>query len=148
MSPPRIVPAFDEVEDGQARVGLRAEAFAIEQLTLERREEALAERVVVGVAHRAHRGPDAGLATAEPEGDRRVLAALVRVMDDVRGPALLDGHVQRRQDELGSEMGLHRPTDYAPTPRVDNNGEVQKPRPGRNIRDVRHPQPIGAGFLY
>jgi hypothetical protein len=50
MSTPRIVPAFDEVEDGEARVGLRAEAVAIEQLALERREEALAERVVVGIA--------------------------------------------------------------------------------------------------
>src|SRR6266404_8295071 len=51
MSTPWVVPAFDEVEDGEARVGLRAEAFAIEQLALERREEALAPGVVVGIAH-------------------------------------------------------------------------------------------------
>src|SRR5207302_1943673 len=84
----RIVPAFDEVEDGEARVGLRAEAVAIEQLALERREEALAHGVVVGIAHTAHRRPDAGLATAPTEGERRVLAALMRVMNHLgRAPS-------------------------------------------------------------
>jgi len=76
MATPGIVPAFDEVEDGEARVGLGAEAFAIEQLALERREEALTHGVVVGVAHTAHRRADAGLATAPAEGERRVLAAV------------------------------------------------------------------------
>lgn len=76
MATPRIVPAFDEVENGKARVGLGAEAFAIEQLGLERREEALTHGVVVGVAHTAaYRWTDAGLATATAEGERRVLAA-------------------------------------------------------------------------
>src|SRR6266478_6348461 len=84
MSTPRIVPAFDEVEDGEARVGLRAEAVAIEQLALERREEALAHGVVVGIAHTAHRRPDAGLATAPTEGERGVLAALIRVIESPR----------------------------------------------------------------
>src|SRR2546425_6867315 len=78
MSAPRIVPAFDEVEHGKASVGLRAEAFAIEQLALERREEALAHGVVVGIAHTAHRRPEAGLATAPAVGERRELAALIR----------------------------------------------------------------------
>src|SRR5256885_10772624 len=103
MSTPRVVPAFDEVEDGAARVGLGAEAFAIEQLALERREEALAHGVVVGIAHTAHRRPDAGLATAPAEGERRVLAALIRVMNHLGRSALRDGHVERGQDELGAE---------------------------------------------
>ena len=97
-----VLCSFLEVEDGAARLGRCREPLPIEQLALKRREEALAERVVVGIAHRAHRGPDAGLATAEPEGDRRVLATLVRVMDDVGGLTLLDGHVQGGQDELGA----------------------------------------------
>jgi len=50
MSASGIVPAFDEVEYGEARVGLGPEAFTIEQLALEGREEALAHRVVVRVA--------------------------------------------------------------------------------------------------
>src|SRR2546425_1279310 len=109
MSTPWVVPAFDEVEDGEARVGLRAEAFAIEQLALERRDEALAQGVVVGIAHTAHRRPDAGLATAPAVGERGVLAALIRVMNHLGRSALRDGHVERGQDELGAEMGCHRP---------------------------------------
>jgi len=66
-------------------------------------------------------------------------------MNDVGGPALLDGHVQGRQDELGPEMGFHRPTDHAPAPGVEDDGEIQKPGPRRNVGDVGHPQLIGAG---
>ena len=62
MAATGVVPAFDEVEHGQASIGLGAEAFAIQQLALERREEALAERVVVGITHTAHRRSDPGLA--------------------------------------------------------------------------------------
>src|SRR5438094_851281 len=145
MSTPRVVPAFDEVEDGAARVGLGAEAFAIEQLALERREEALAHGVVVGIAHTAHRRPDAGLATAPAEGERRVLAALIRVMNHLGRSALRDGHVERGQDELGAEVGFHRPADDPATPRVEHDGEIQEAGPRRDVRDVRDPQPIGAG---
>src|SRR5437879_9628917 len=73
MTASGIVPAFDEVEDREARVGLRAEVLPIEQLALEGREEALAQRVVVRVADRTHGRPDAGLATPLAEGHRGVL---------------------------------------------------------------------------
>ena len=73
VPPARVVEALDEVEDGHLRLGLRLEAFEVEKLALERREEALAERVVVRVADRAHRGSDADLPAAQPERDRRVL---------------------------------------------------------------------------
>src|SRR2546425_253628 len=145
MSTPWVVPAFDEVEDGEARVGLRAEAFAIEQLALERREEALAHGVVVGIAYTAHRRPDASLATAAAEGERRVLAALIRVMNHRGRAALRDGHVERGQDELGAKMGFHRPADDAATPRVEHDGEIQEAGPRRDVRDVRHPQPVRTG---
>src|SRR5438132_5178529 len=144
MSTPRVVPAFDEVEDGAARVGLGAEAFAIEQLALERREEALAHGVVVGIAHTAHRRPDAGLASAPAEGERRVLVALIRVMNHLGRSALRDGHVERGQDELGAEVGFHCPADDPATPRVEHDGEIQEAGPRRDVRDVRDPQPIGA----
>jgi len=52
------------VKDGQARFDLRAEAMPIEELALERREEALTQRVVVRVADAAHGGPDSGLGAA------------------------------------------------------------------------------------
>ena len=54
MPPSRIVEALDEVEDRDPRLALAAEADAIEQLALERGEEALTHCIVVAVAHRAH----------------------------------------------------------------------------------------------
>src|SRR2546422_9403998 len=105
MAAARVVPALDEVEDAEAGRGRRWEALPIEQLALEGCEEALAEGVVVGVTHAAHRGPDPGLATPEPEGDRGVLAALVGVMDDVGGTGVRPRPGQRPPGELGPRMG-------------------------------------------
>lgn len=47
-----IVPALDEPEDGHAGLRLGSELSPVEQLAFERGEEALAHRVVVGVADR------------------------------------------------------------------------------------------------
>jgi len=77
MTAARIVPAFDEVEHGEAGVDLRPETLPIQQLALERGEEALAQGIVVGVADAAHRRPHAGITTPVAEGERRVLAAVV-----------------------------------------------------------------------
>src|SRR6266508_450631 len=97
-----VVPAFDEVEESEARVGLGAEAFAIEQLALERREEALTHSVVVSVAHTAHRRADAGVTTVPAEGERRVLTPLIGVMNHIGRPPLHERHVEGGPDELGA----------------------------------------------
>jgi hypothetical protein len=73
MATPRVVEALEEVEDRRAGFGLGAEAPAVEELAFEGAKEALAHRVVVGVADGAHRRPDAGVLAAEAKGDRRVL---------------------------------------------------------------------------
>jgi hypothetical protein len=54
MPAARIVLALDEVKDGPARLHLGAEPLAIQQLALERREEALAQGVAISVADAAH----------------------------------------------------------------------------------------------
>ena len=142
----RVVPALDEVEDRDAGLGLRAEAVAIEQLAFERGEEALAHRVVVSVADRAHRRPDAGLAAALAEGDRRVLAALVGVMDDARaGRRCASAMSSACEDELGAQVRRHRPADDAPAPHIEHDRQVEEARPGRDVGDVGDPEPIRAG---
>src|SRR5262245_27512352 len=104
MATPKVVPAFHEAEDDKASFDLRAEAVPIEELALERREEALAQSVVVRVTDAAHRWSNARLRTALAEGDRRVLAALVGVTNHVRRPALPHGHVQRGEHQLRPEI--------------------------------------------
>src|SRR5262245_48477899 len=59
VPPPWIVKALDEVEDREPRLSRRAQGDAIEQLTFQRGKEALAQRVVIAIADRAHRGADA-----------------------------------------------------------------------------------------
>src|SRR5690349_13766878 len=140
MTPARIVEALDEVKDRHPSLRLRPEAPAVDELALERGEERLAQRIVVGVAHRAHRRLDTDLTAAEAKRDGRVLASLVRVVDDVRRSTLLDGHVQRVEHELGAEMGRHRPADDATTPNVEHDGEVEEPSPGGDVRDIGDPE--------
>jgi len=91
MKAVRVVPALDEGEDGEAGLAMGRESSSIEELAFEGCEEALAEGVVVAVAHRSHRGSDAGFCAPVPEGDGCVLAALVRMMDDVARFPLLEG---------------------------------------------------------
>ena len=50
----RVVPPFDEPEDGHPGLDPRREVFAIKQLAFERGEETLTHRVIVTVAHRTH----------------------------------------------------------------------------------------------
>src|SRR5918994_5529617 len=96
VTPDGVVPAFDELEDRHARLGLGWETLARKQLALKRREEALAHRVVVGVAHGSHRRPHLGFLAAKAEGNRGVLRAVVGVMHDAFRPPLPERHVKRR----------------------------------------------------
>ena len=111
MAPFRIVPALDELEDGHAGLRLGLELPPIEQLALQGGEEALAHRIVVGIANRPHRRPDAGFLAAQAEGDRGVLRSLVRVMDHVDRTPLRQRHVEGIEHELGFQIVAHRPAD-------------------------------------
>ena len=82
MPPTRIVKAFDELEDRVARLGLRFEPAASQQLAFQRGKETLGHRIVVGIAYTAHRRPHTRFAAAVAELDGRVLRALIRVMND------------------------------------------------------------------
>src|SRR5690606_191746 len=90
----RVVPALDPFEDGHAGFRLALEPPTIQQLALQRREEALSHRIVVGVADRAHRRHDAGFLAALAEGVTGVLRPAVRMMNDAAGPALTHRHLQ------------------------------------------------------
>jgi len=136
----RIVPPFHELEDRHSRLGLRFEPLAVEQLTFQGREEALAQGVVVAVAGRPHRGADAGLLASFSEGDRGVLTSLVGMMDDRRGTAAPQRHVQGIEHQLGAQMCLHRPSHDPPGEGVQNHRQVQEPGPRRDVGDVGHPE--------
>ena len=99
MTTARVVEAFNEVEDRSPRVLVSAKCRAVNQLTFERCEEALAHRIVEAVADRSHRRTDASFATSLAELDRGVLTALIGVMNDGRRRTLRDRHVQRCRNQ-------------------------------------------------
>ena len=68
VAPAGVVPPFSELEPGRLRLGVRRQRLAVEQLALQRREEALGHRVVEAIAtepidaatpHSRHRAPKA-----------------------------------------------------------------------------------------
>ena len=98
------------------------------QLAFERRIEALAHRVVVTIADRAHRWDDPGFLTALPECNRGVLGALIRVVDDANRVPLMNGHVKRIEHELRLEMCFHRPTNNPTAEDVEYDSDEKKAR--------------------
>lgn len=143
----RIVPAFDELKDSQACFGLCVEGMAIEQLTFESSKEALAEGIVITIADGAHGGADSSFPAALAKGQRGVLAALVRVMDDTFWLALLNGHVQSIHHQGGVEMSGHRPTHHLAAPGIHDDRQIQPTGPGGNVSNIRHPQTAGASAV-
>src|SRR5206468_1982086 len=69
----RIVEAFDELEDGIARLGLRLEPAASQQLAFQRGKETLGHRIVIGIAHASHRRPHTRFTAAVAKLNGRVL---------------------------------------------------------------------------
>lgn len=81
------------------------------------------DRMVITVRHgRTHRRAHADFFAAQAKRTRSVLASLVRVVDNMFGPALPGRHVQSVQDELRTQMCGHRPPDHPPAPGIDDHG--------------------------
>src|ERR671919_1935040 len=144
MSTRRIIPTLDKLEDGPLGLGVGAKDTTVEQLALEGREETLAQSIIKAIPHRPHRRPYAGCFTALSEGDRCVLAALVRMMDNItpRTP-LPQRHIECLEHELSAKVGSHRPAHYAAAPDVDDHRQIEEAHPSRHVRYVSHPQRIG-----
>src|SRR4030065_2520845 len=131
MSAMGIVPTLDELEHGMAGFLGRTEGSTIEEFTLQSGEETLTQSVVVAISERSHRRANAGLATTLPEGQRGVLATVIRVVDDAMGVPLMDGHVQSLQHQFGAQVSGHGPTYHSAAPGVQYHRQVQEPGPRR-----------------
>ena len=64
------------------------------------------------------------------------------MMDHLSRPTLAEGHVQGVQNQLGSQMVRHRPTDDPAAPDIHDDRQVEEARRGRDIGDIRDPQPV------
>ena len=100
------------------------------ELPLDRREEALRGSVVVRGADRTHRGEDPGVAELPTERERGELRSLVGVVHETS---------ERVDHELGPKMGGHGPTDDRPGVPIHHRGEIQPPFVRGDVGDVRDP---------
>ena len=140
----RVVPALDVVEDLPSCDGVGGETGAVDQLALQGGEKALTHGVVVAVPGRAHRRTDPGVPATGAEIEGGVLRPSVGVMNDLRRSTLPQRHVQGLHDQRGVQVSSHRPADDTAAPGVEDHGKIEKPHPGGYVRDIGHPQLVGA----
>src|SRR5579884_1590860 len=143
MPPAWIVPSLDELENARLRLVRISKPRTSEQLAFQRREEALAHRVIVAIAYRSHRRSNAPFSTSQSKGNRRVLRALIGMMNDPIGSALFGRHAQSVNDQLRSHVRGHGPAHDTPAENVQYHSQEQKAGPGWNVGDIGAPQRIG-----
>ena len=130
-----------------AAVGGEGGGVAV-QFGFEQPDRCFGQGVVEGVADGADRGCCADLGEAVGVGDRGVLAAGVGMahqaakVDAVAGPRR---HVQGVEDQAGVHGAGRFPADDAPREHVDDEGDVDDPRPRRAVREVGYPGAIRSG---
>jgi len=128
------------LEHGQVGLIPRGVGVVMNQFGLERAEETLDDSVVVAVAATAHAADDS------VAGQKRLIfvAGLLHspvavVKQASRGPALGEGHLQRRGRQLGSQMIIRGPADDLSRTKIDDHRQIQPPLARGNVRDVRRP---------
>ncbi len=132
MAASDIIKSLDEFKHGEFDFRLRLKRAPIEQFAFECGEKRLGHRVVVRIAHRTDGWHHTHFPAPLAEGEARVLAAVIGMMDHPTvGPTLREGHVDGRQHELGPQMILHRPTDHFARARIEHDRQEQKARPRR-----------------
>jgi hypothetical protein len=76
----------------------------------------------------------------------RCIARVQGVVDQPRvGTPVPDGHVEGVEDELGAEVVGHRPADHPTRVDIQDDGQIQPARPGRDVGDVSRPDTVGCG---
>jgi len=68
------------------------------------------------------------------------------MVDRIVRLTLPHGHLQRGEHQLGPQVPLHRPANYATAERVQYDRQIQKAGLGRHVGDIRHPElikPVG-----
>jgi len=65
------------------------------------------------------------------------------MVDHAVGATLPEGHVEGIEHEPRAQVIGHGPVDHAAAEGIQHDGEEQEPGPGRDVGDVRDPEPIG-----
>jgi hypothetical protein len=117
--------------------------LAVEELGLHLRPERLHHRVIERIADRAQGGHQVGGLDAVGEAPGGELPAVIGVHHRPWcGLTVLDGHLQRVDDQRGVLGVVDRPAHDLAAERVEDRAAVEFPFPGGVFGDVAHPQQI------
>ena len=101
-----------------------------EELALQGGEEAFGHGIVVAIANGTHGAADADRLAAFAEEQRRVLSAMVGVVNHAAlWSAVPDRHLQGANPQFRSEVIRHGPPHHAAAEHVEDHREVEKAFP-------------------
>src|SRR5690606_5559532 len=72
----------------------------------------------------------------------RSAVAMMNQTATLDGPPIVKRLFKRIQHEAGMRRPAGPPANDPPGISVDDEGDVDEPRPGRDISEVRHPEPV------
>src|SRR6059036_3599582 len=137
---PAVIEALDVFEDRLTGLGLILELPMPDQFILERTKEALDRGVVVAVALAAHAQDDTPASEQRLVETRRVLVALVAMMQEPRRRAPVPPrHQPRLDDDRGALALTHGPAHPRREYRSSNTATYSQPvRVGMKVRSPAH----------
>src|SRR2546427_762715 len=116
----------------------------VHEFVLEGAEEALRDRVVVGVALGTHAGVHPPGGEPLPVGMRTVQRPLIGVVDEpLVGQPCEQGHVERMHRQRKGWSLTHRPAHHPTRVEIEQHGQVQEARAGADDGQVTHPHSVG-----
>src|SRR5258708_7000450 len=146
MAPTAVVEGLDVLEDGGPRLASTNVVSAMDELGLERREEAFGDGVVPAIAFATHAAEDVVVAELALVLHARVLDAAVRVMEEARfGVSGLQGHGQGVEGQAPIDVRIEGPADHTSREEVQDRCEVQPALSCPDVGDVRDPDLVGRG---
>ena len=105
------------------------------------------QRVVVRVADAAHRGLSLRFGQAFAVAYRQILATITMMHHTLGSRARPQRLLQCVQNQFRAHRTRHAPADDAPREHIDDQGDVDKTSPRRDVGKVCYPQLIGTTRL-
>ncbi len=148
LNPKELVTLFGKLQKRADEAGCEllinyhSDLFQVETSLL---FDGLGERVVIAVADTADRRLNPGFKQPFRILNGYILAAPVAVMDQaaaMQGPPVVQSLLQRIKHEPRMRRAADTPADDPAGKGIDDEGDIDKASPGRDISKVRDPKPV------
>lgn len=140
-----VVEELEVIEELGARRGPRGPRRGVDELDLQRREEALGDGVVPSIAPAAHAANDPVLRQHTLVVAAGVLTPTIRVVQRARQwPPTGQRHAEGVEGEVIRDVLAHRPTDSEARTEIEDYRQVEPALARRDVGDVGDPRLVEA----